>query len=233
MVYVMFLGLFASVGLSSLISARSFTYPLQFAERERGPQPDIGRLTTEKWQLASNYVVKKYGAEQGFIETKAGPDEELVIVVSDWAYARRIFGLMKSHGTAKGNSNVAYVIVPSQVTPSGEGSFTFVATGNIAERSYGTFHLGNVIKPVVEFKAVMDHKCNFSAARVSKSDPDQEIQATVHTDTRGDGVFNSYYHSVNGGQGAPLKSITVYLGKDGGPIITDICPVSLYVRYAE
>lgn len=232
-VYSLVLWLLVSLGLSSMSFAASFTHSLLFAEREAGPQPDIGYLTTENWQLASDYVVKKYGAEQGFVETKVGPNDELVIVVSEWSYARRIFQLMKSHGTAKGNSNNAYVIVPYQNIPDQEDPYTYVATGNIAERSYGTFHLGNVIKPVVEFKAVMDHKCNFNSAKVGKSDPDQTIKATVHTKTTGDGDFNSYFHSVNGGQGAALKSITVYLGKDGGPIITDICPVSLWVRYAK
>jgi hypothetical protein len=111
-------------------------------------------------------------------------------------------------------------------------NYQFVGTVNVSEASQGLLYLQNGTPPIKRFMVAMDQKCGLARASVIKANPNEVIEPTRLFNTKRVGSYTmGYEHTVNGGYGALIAAISVELRPHGGPIIVDVCPVSIYVAY--
>ncbi len=114
---------------------------------------------------------------------------------------------------------------------SSSSGYRYIGKINIAENSSAYVNLANGTPEITGFKLAMDHKCNLLKAAVVKANPNQLIEPTRFLGTRMNGYTAEHDFSVNGGYGALVSSIAITMARRGGPIIVDICPVDVYVKF--
>jgi hypothetical protein len=128
------------------------------------------------------------------------------------------------------NSNASHHFCVDEQQSQASGYVTY-GTMNIEENSRGYFSLVYGLPAIRSFKLLMDRNCHVDAASVVKLDSTQIIEPTRLLGVQDQGAFHSYEFAVNGGYGTRLKNIAVDMARHGGPVVIDVCPVTLLVRY--
>ncbi len=226
----------ALVAVASLVANATHTYkqyPIAF-QVWSGPVPEIGSADPNFYE-ADAALRAKYGAENGFIATAVGTRGQLMILTESQRSMRQIWRKMQESGDVTTRGNVTYFryLDPNSI-PSPVSNFQYVGKLHISEGARGTFWLANGTPHIVAYRVAMEEKCGLSRSGVLKVWEHEAIIPTRLVRSERIGSYTiSYEHSVNGGQGALLKGITVDMARHGGPFIVDICPVDLYVQYAR
>lgn len=226
-------GFVASLTLSASALAQYKTFPIAFTEWS-GPVP-ASNASNPDFYDAQEAFVAKYGAEGGLVGTAVGTRGELMILTDSVRSTRQLWRKMQGSGDVVSNGAVAYLryLDPNATTPP-VSKFQFVGKINVEEGTRGTFWMTNGTPSIVAYKVAMEEKCGLMKSGVQMADGSSPaIPTRLVRSERIGGFTIAYEHSVNGGAGGLLRLISVDIARRGGPFIVDICPVHLYVQYAE
>lgn len=225
----------AAIVLSAASTAFAAAVPVAF--KDIGDQ-SLPAYTTPDGSLvpeAGDSMMKKYGAERGMRGYALGSAGELLVLTRTWADARRVYTKMVNAGDVRDYSNRPYYFfksVTDKPTVNPLAGYKHAGRVDIAEQSYGNLYFVNGTPAIKSFVVLIDRDCVFSRAEVLLVSADQqlaptELVASYKVAPRG----LAYEHSVNGGVGASVAGIQVRMGALGGPVVTDICPVHIYVKH--
>jgi hypothetical protein len=181
--------------------------------------------------LANEAFSAKYGAETGFVGTSEGTQGQLVILVSDMQFASGIWSKMVGAGDAFTSNGVSYFIYNSEAPVTALSSYQIAGRIQMTEFSSAALRIMSGIPEVKQFLVVMDQHCIFASAKVATWG-DVPIQATkLIASHKMSASTIGYEHTVNGGNGALLHSISVTLGGTHHGLLKDTCFIDIYVRH--
>ncbi len=181
--------------------------------------------------LANQAFLAKYGAEMGVLGTSGGAKEELIILVSDMAYASTVWSKMVAAGDAYNSATGGIFRYGEPSIPSIVDSYRFLGRVRVAESSTAVFSLPWGTPSISRMLLAMDSQCVFGRASVQTvgNVPIQTTQLIASHKLAPNGI--GYEHLINGGSGAALSSIMVTLGPKATPGFgTLICPIDIWVQ---